>query len=382
MDTEQRNLVQPPKSIMRKTSYPIYPEEMQNQNVNVVQLYEEPRRNFNVEKTRKSNPKSRFAESESDLLTSLRRSRSPEFRSEWILAENVYDHVKNEPVYSTPDLTDEYGNDIRENKFISQKKKSAFVTSNSSPKSTAAKMAAMKKKSNMTNQLEKSNKRRSVGDPVAICMPPSSPASRKRNKNIQNNKVLERSVTENAFQNPVVQGYPNSRSKSSNDMANIGSPNEQLTITLNLVKPFEKEPNRVSRNPNPNMQTVVEEVKRSKNSSIATNFPSRPVPNQKIPKSKKSNMESSLTDLQHLTRSSRSLAHSSTNLLEMFESSSTTTTTDNGEMSLDLHNFKKTKDFGDFQILTNSPPGRSNAPPVPSRRGKPKIYGQMKEFQV
>lgn len=70
------------------------------------------------------------------------------------------------------------------------------------------------------------------------------------------------------------------------------------------------------------------------------------------------------TDLGNLTRASRLLAHSSTNLNEIVgapPSNTDSSTTSSSYYSndprdhLDLQNFRPTRDFGDFQILTNSP---------------------------
>ena len=103
---------------------------------------------------------------------------------------------------------------------------------------------------------------------------------------------------------------------------------------------------------------------------------------------KTSNLQSNLTDLAKLTRRSRELAHSSEDILALQEqnksstsNSNTLTTTEGGDGSgtLNLGAFRRTKDFGDFQILTDSPektkatapPGSKKVPPpVPPKPSK------------
>ena len=121
------------------------------------------------------------------------------------------------------------------------------------------------------------------------------------------------------------------------------------------------------------------EQPRKKKSSVSSSSASNPLGNGDL-----------LSSLQDLTRNSRLLAHSSTDLLnEMIgsevEGTTTTTTTSTEEDPLDLVHFRRTRDFGDFQILTNSPvenghhskPPPPSLPPVPNV-SKPHLNGRPK----
>ena len=106
----------------------------------------------------------------------------------------------------------------------------------------------------------------------------------------------------------------------------------------------------------------------------------------------KTDLQSNLTDLARLTKRSRELAHSSENILATTAESITTSSTNSNAQSqnegdgdtLDMGMFRKTRDFGDFQIYTDSPEkkkqaesnvrpklGKKVGPPVPP---KPKVY--------
>jgi hypothetical protein len=81
------------------------------------------------------------------------------------------------------------------------------------------------------------------------------------------------------------------------------------------------------------------------------------------------------TDLSQLTESSRFLAHSIEDLLTEEQLANVSFETDTSSKQtpkyedddqLDLRSFRKTQDFGDFQILTDSP----NKPQIPDSRSK------------
>jgi len=114
-------------------------------------------------------------------------------------------------------------------------------------------------------------------------------------------------------------------------------PLDEITITVNLVQ-----------NKKPTLDTLAEKK--------ATYFGTR-----KESPHKRFDQSSQRSDVGNLTRKSRAFALSTNedpfNDNNLFSDSSTRLTSDHDEAEkhLDLENFRKTKDFGDFQILTDSP---------------------------
>lgn len=79
-------------------------------------------------------------------------------------------------------------------------------------------------------------------------------------------------------------------------------------------------------------------------------------------------LQSNLTDLSKLTRQSRELAHSTENVFHGDPMESITSSS--GLSTLNMGHFRKTRDFGDFQILTDSPEKTKTRPKPPP---KPKM---------